>query len=120
MPLEPKDATPATAAANRDAAARYDLASRQDFTDADRGFIAGFPDQKLRHADGTPMFDLAQFDYLTVSGPKAALVGVLLQPASASRLAQAGQLKLDGDEAMLTAYAGLLDDFDPNFPIVTP
>ncbi len=41
---------------------------------------------------------------LTVSGPKAALVGVLLQPASASQLAQ----------------AGLLDDFVPNFPVVTP
>jgi alkyl sulfatase BDS1-like metallo-beta-lactamase superfamily hydrolase len=43
MPPEPKDATAATAAANRDAAARYDLASRQDFTDADRGFSAAFP-----------------------------------------------------------------------------
>jgi hypothetical protein len=29
MPDAPKDATPATAAANRDAAARYDLASPQ-------------------------------------------------------------------------------------------
>jgi len=28
---------------------------------------------------------------LTVSGPKAALVGVLLQPASAGQLAQAGK-----------------------------
>lgn len=64
MPQQPKDATPATAAANRDAAARYDLANRRDFADADRGFIAGFPDEKLRHADGSLMFDLAQFDYL--------------------------------------------------------
>ncbi len=30
MPYAPQDATPATAAANRDAAARYDLASWPD------------------------------------------------------------------------------------------
>ena len=57
MPDAPKDAAPATADVNRDAAARYDLANRQDFTDADRGFIAGFPGQRLRHADGSLMFD---------------------------------------------------------------
>jgi alkyl sulfatase BDS1-like metallo-beta-lactamase superfamily hydrolase len=52
MPYTPKDATPATAAANREAVARYDLADRQDFADADRGLIAGFPDRRLPHADG--------------------------------------------------------------------
>ncbi len=57
---------------------------------------------------------------LTVTGPKAALAGVLLQPAGAARLAQAGKVELDGDAGVLDAYAALLDDFDPNFPIVTP
>jgi alkyl sulfatase BDS1-like metallo-beta-lactamase superfamily hydrolase len=41
MPYTPKDATPATVKANRDAVARYAMEDRQDFTDADRGFIAG-------------------------------------------------------------------------------
>jgi hypothetical protein len=52
--------------------------------------------------------------------PKAALVAVLLQPASASRVAERGKVKLNGDESVLTTYAGLLDQFDPNFNIVTP
>jgi alkyl sulfatase BDS1-like metallo-beta-lactamase superfamily hydrolase len=42
---EPKGATPATATANREAVSRYDMADRQDFSDADRGLIAGFPDR---------------------------------------------------------------------------
>jgi alkyl sulfatase BDS1-like metallo-beta-lactamase superfamily hydrolase len=57
---------------------------------------------------------------LTVSGPKAALVGAVLQPAAAAKLAEAGKIILDGDSAALQTYAGLLDEFDPNFNIVTP
>lgn len=62
MSYEPKDAMPATVTANREAVARYDMADRQDFADADRGLIAGFPDRKLPHADGTLMFDLSRLD----------------------------------------------------------
>jgi alkyl sulfatase BDS1-like metallo-beta-lactamase superfamily hydrolase len=57
---------------------------------------------------------------LTVSGPKAALVGALLQPGAASQLAQAGKIKFDGDESALATLAELFDEFDPNFNIVTP
>lgn len=57
---------------------------------------------------------------LTITGPKAALVGVLLQPAAASKLAQAGTIRLDGDSTVLDTFAGVLDEFDPNFAIVTP
>jgi alkyl sulfatase BDS1-like metallo-beta-lactamase superfamily hydrolase len=57
---------------------------------------------------------------LTVTGPKAALVGVVLQPAAAGRLAEAGQIQLDGDASVLATLAGVLDEFDPNFAIVTP
>jgi alkyl sulfatase BDS1-like metallo-beta-lactamase superfamily hydrolase len=57
---------------------------------------------------------------LTVSGPKVALVGVVLQPAAAAQLAQAGKIQLDGDQAALTAFARLLDEFDLNFNIITP
>jgi alkyl sulfatase BDS1-like metallo-beta-lactamase superfamily hydrolase len=39
----PKDATPATVTANREAVALYDMDDRQDFADADRGLIAGIP-----------------------------------------------------------------------------
>ena len=57
---------------------------------------------------------------LTVSGPKAALVGVVLQPAAAGKLAQAGKIPLDGDQSVLATLAGLMDEFDPNFNMVTP
>ena len=57
---------------------------------------------------------------LTVAGPKAALVGAVLQPAAASQLAQAGKIRLDGDESVLADFAGVMDTFDPNFNIVTP
>lgn len=57
---------------------------------------------------------------LTVSGPKAALIGVVLQPAAASQLAQAGKIQLDGDQAVLASLAALMDTFDPNFNIITP
>jgi alkyl sulfatase BDS1-like metallo-beta-lactamase superfamily hydrolase len=65
----PKDATPATVAANREAVARYGMADRQDFADADRGLIAGFPDRKLLRADGTVLFDLSRLDYITDDAP---------------------------------------------------
>ncbi|MFI7391516.1 alkyl sulfatase C-terminal domain-containing protein [Streptomyces tendae] len=57
---------------------------------------------------------------LTVAGPKDALVATLLKPASAPPLVQAGKITLDGDETVLHTLAGLLDDFDPDFPVVTP
>ncbi len=50
MTAAPKDATPASVAANREAATRYEIADREDFADADRGLIAGFPDRKLLHS----------------------------------------------------------------------
>ncbi|MFG2596228.1 alkyl/aryl-sulfatase [Streptomyces sp. NPDC048462] len=57
---------------------------------------------------------------LTVTGPKAALVGALLKPAAAPGMARDGKITLDGDETLLGAFAGLLDEFDPNFAVVTP
>nr|WP_255358160.1 alkyl sulfatase C-terminal domain-containing protein [Kitasatospora sp. NRRL B-11411] len=50
----------------------------------------------------------------------AALVATLLKPASAPELAQAGKITLDGDETVLQTLAGLFDDFDSDFPLVTP
>lgn len=57
---------------------------------------------------------------LTVTGPKAALVGVLLRPAAAAGLAEAGTIRVDGDRSVFDRYGDVLDDFDPDFPIVTP
>ena len=57
---------------------------------------------------------------LTVSGPKTALSRVILKPAAAKQLADAGQVQLDGDASALGAFGAVMDEFDPNFNIVTP
>ena len=57
---------------------------------------------------------------LTVSGPKAALVGVILKPATGQPLAETGHIQLDGEASALADLAAVMDDFDPNFNIVTP
>ena len=50
--IAPKNVTSPTAQVNRDAVGLYDMADRQDFQDADRGFIAGLPDGIVLGADG--------------------------------------------------------------------
>jgi alkyl sulfatase BDS1-like metallo-beta-lactamase superfamily hydrolase len=57
---------------------------------------------------------------LTVTGAKPALIATLLQPDEAEKLAATGQIVLAGDETALTVYGGLLDQFDPQFDVVTP
>ena len=47
MPNAPKPATAATAAVNQEAVARYDMDDRQDFADAERGFIAALPGKEV-------------------------------------------------------------------------
>ena len=68
MPYAPKAATPATATANQQAAARYDLAGRQDFTDVTRGRIAPWPGP-VTAGDGHVIFDPAWFGFITDDTP---------------------------------------------------
>jgi alkyl sulfatase BDS1-like metallo-beta-lactamase superfamily hydrolase len=68
MSYTPKDPSSATAQVNREAVARYDMADRQDFADADRGFIAPFPGPVMG-ADGHVVFDPSRFDYITDEAP---------------------------------------------------
>lgn len=69
MPYTPKDATSATAAANREAVARYDMADRQDFADAARGLIAPWPDKVASADGGHVVFDPAWFGFITDDSP---------------------------------------------------
>jgi alkyl sulfatase BDS1-like metallo-beta-lactamase superfamily hydrolase len=57
---------------------------------------------------------------LTVSGPKATLVGVVLRPGTAGPLVEAGRIKVEGDASTLDVFNDLLDTFEPNFAVVTP
>ena len=69
MTYAPKDPTPATVSANQKAAGLYDLDNISDFGDADRNFIAGFPDGKVLGADGHVIFDTADYDYIADDAP---------------------------------------------------
>lgn len=98
-----------------DKAAQADLRIDFAFTDQDQTWTMWVKRGVLNARRGACAGSL-----LTVSGPKAALTGVLLKPATAGQLAEAGKIKLAGDESLLTAFAELLDRFEPNFNIVTP
>ena len=57
---------------------------------------------------------------LSVSGPKPALAGVLLQPDGARELIGNAGVAADGDLGVLDTLASVTDTFDPAFNIVTP
>jgi alkyl sulfatase BDS1-like metallo-beta-lactamase superfamily hydrolase len=97
-----------------DKAADADLRIDFAFTDHDQTWTMWIKRGVLNARAGA-----SPYAQLTVSGPKAALVGVILQPA-AGQLAQAGKIKLEGDPSALATLAGLLDEFDLDFSIVTP
>jgi alkyl sulfatase BDS1-like metallo-beta-lactamase superfamily hydrolase len=59
----PKPAEPATARSNRAFAATLPLSDRQDFTDADRGFIATLPDATITDK-GRAVWSLADYAFL--------------------------------------------------------
>lgn len=98
-----------------DEAAKVDLRIDFTFTDLDETWTVWVRRGVLNARQGA-----SPDAQLTISGPKAALVGAVLQPAAASQLAQAGKMQLDGDQSVISTFAGLMDTFDPNFNIVTP
>src|SRR4051812_39613596 len=61
---EPKDAEPATRAANEAFAKTLPLADRADFDDAKRGFIATLPDGVVPGPGGRPAFDTRPYGFL--------------------------------------------------------
>ncbi|WP_251152582.1 alkyl sulfatase dimerization domain-containing protein [Cellulosimicrobium sp. Marseille-Q4280] len=96
-------------------AAEVDVRFDVDFTDRGETWTAWVANGVLNARPGASTDAL-----LTVRAPKALAAAVLLQPAAAGKLAAAGKVTLDGDPAVLDAYASVLDEFDPNFAIVTP
>ncbi len=64
-----KAATAATAEVNEAAKARYDLANRDDFGDADRGFIAPIPERRTVNDAGKVVYDGSVYDFITDDEP---------------------------------------------------
>jgi len=63
-PLAPKDAAPATAAANAKVLGELPFADRRDFEDARRGFIAALPEGRVRVPGGGIYWDLRPYKFL--------------------------------------------------------
>jgi len=57
---------------------------------------------------------------VTLTMPRACLIGALLGQTTLPAEVQAGRAKVEGDPAVLRAWLGMLDKFDPQFDIVTP
>lgn len=69
MTSDTKPATSPTAQVNEQSRARYDLADRDDFSDADRGFIAPIPDRRTLDGTGRVVYDGSIFDFITDEEP---------------------------------------------------
>lgn len=67
--LEPKPASAATAAAQREAAARLPVEDGRDADFAARGFIATRADPVIRNAAGKQVWNLAAFDFMAGASP---------------------------------------------------
>ncbi|MGV8965523.1 MAG: alkyl/aryl-sulfatase [Cellulomonas sp.] len=68
----PSRATDATRRSLEVAAEHLPMGDTQDFTDADRGFIARSPDRQIRADDGRVVWDLDAYGFLTGSAPDTA------------------------------------------------
>lgn len=64
----PKDAEPATRAANAAVLKELPFADRQDFEDAKRGFIANEPNLVVLRPDGKPAWDMSKYSFITQDG----------------------------------------------------
>ncbi len=62
-------ATPATKAANANVAAELPIADQADFENANRGFLAKIPGDKILNEDGSVAWDSHQFDFITGAAP---------------------------------------------------
>jgi alkyl sulfatase BDS1-like metallo-beta-lactamase superfamily hydrolase len=70
MNTQPKDATAVTKAANAKLLKQLPFADRRDFEEADRGFIAGLPnDGVIKADDGRVVWDLTRFNFIKQGEP---------------------------------------------------
>ncbi len=68
-PKAPKDATASTSAHNKSVETTLPFSNTQDFTDAQRGFIASLPEVTILNADGRVVWSLR--DYAFLAQPEA-------------------------------------------------
>jgi len=98
-----------------DKAAAIDVRINVTFTDSGEDWTMwvrnGVLNARKEHADDAQ---------LTITGPKAALAGVLLQPGQADAIVAKTGLETEGDLSVLDTLASVMDTFSPHFNISTP
>jgi alkyl sulfatase BDS1-like metallo-beta-lactamase superfamily hydrolase len=57
---------------------------------------------------------------LSITGPKPAIVGLILQPAKSADLLASGAITSDGDTTALRRLAAVMEEFNPAFNLATP
>ncbi|WP_040857382.1 alkyl/aryl-sulfatase [Nocardia niigatensis] len=89
------------------------------FTDENRKVRLQLRNGVLVHWDRRDGDRLPAAD-VTFTLTRATLIGVLLAGQDIQAAVQSGQIKIDGDATVFGKLAGLLDEPDPDFSIVTP
>lgn len=62
--IPPKDATVITQKANEDFLKNLDLSNKEDFEDANRGFIGALEEPVIKDANGQIVWDLSKYDFI--------------------------------------------------------
>ncbi|HTV89577.1 MAG TPA: MBL fold metallo-hydrolase [Stellaceae bacterium] len=87
MRIPPKDAEPATRAANAAMRSALPFEDRRDFTDVRRGLIAELPDGVVRAASGQVVWSLREYDFLDAGEAPATVNPSLWRMARLNRAA---------------------------------
>jgi alkyl sulfatase BDS1-like metallo-beta-lactamase superfamily hydrolase len=67
--VAPKDPEPATRALQQSVERGLDLSDRQDFDDANYGFVGTIPDGVIKNADGKVVWNLKKYDFIKGEAP---------------------------------------------------
>lgn len=91
------------------------MAINWNFTDSNQKFVLTLENSALTHIAGQqPGADA------TVTLSRATLDAITLKQTSFPAAVLAGKVKIDGDRAKLAELMGMLDTFEPMFPVVEP
>jgi len=85
-PVPPNDATTVTAEANAAVLTQLPFVSREDFEDAQRGFIATLPDGVIKNDAGRPVWDLTAYGFLDKAAAPASVNPALYRQAQLNKI----------------------------------
>lgn len=115
--VEPKAATEATKKAKAAVLNQLPFADKQDFEDANRGFVATVPELEVKDDKGNVVWMLAPYKFLEAEEAADTVNPSLWRQ---SRLNMTNGLSRSRTASTRYGVFGMLDDFPLMFNIVTP